>query len=329
MDHDNRIYYFDNVKALLIILVVIGHFIEFSVNSSQMYKCLFVFIYSFHMPLFIFISGLFHKDEHIPGKVLTDIIIGVVLKILIFLTNLILYGSALFSLFSDSGIPWFMFTLAAYEVLAYILRNIDKKFLLIVSVIIGCFAGYDASIGDFLYLSRTIVFFPFFVLGLMVNKETLLKITSKKNLKIISLLMLIGWFACFYCFDSLYKLRYLFTGGYPFDSFSSELIQLYGGFFRMLCYIVSIAIGFSVLCVVPQKKLDFFSSFGTKSIQVYFWHQIILAVLKKTSLSSNLVNSPTGRIIWIVCAVAVAFFTGIKIFSFPVKQIKDNCRVKA
>ena len=67
-DGKSRNVYIDNVKALLIILVVVGHFTDLAVDESEMMKSLFVFIYSFHMPLFIFVNGLLCKhivkDRH-------------------------------------------------------------------------------------------------------------------------------------------------------------------------------------------------------------------------------------------------------------------------
>lgn len=51
-----RIYYLDNLKGILIILVILGHAIQFTIPE---YRDEFAFrlIYSFHMPLFFFISG--------------------------------------------------------------------------------------------------------------------------------------------------------------------------------------------------------------------------------------------------------------------------------
>lgn len=55
--------YLDIIKAILIILVIIGHSIQYGSGSTYLEKQLFFnnylfkFIYSFHMPLFIMISG--------------------------------------------------------------------------------------------------------------------------------------------------------------------------------------------------------------------------------------------------------------------------------
>jgi fucose 4-O-acetylase-like acetyltransferase len=57
-----RDYLFDNLKFILIILVVFGHLIERYINQSIYLKVIFINIYLFHMPLFIFISGYFTKS---------------------------------------------------------------------------------------------------------------------------------------------------------------------------------------------------------------------------------------------------------------------------
>ena len=56
-----RIVLWDNLKFILITLVVIGHLADEFTAKSDVYKSVFLFIYTFHMPLFILISGLFHS----------------------------------------------------------------------------------------------------------------------------------------------------------------------------------------------------------------------------------------------------------------------------
>lgn len=50
---------FDFAKGLLITLVVIGHAIQVLHGGNYTSNPLYIFIYSFHMPAFIFISGYF------------------------------------------------------------------------------------------------------------------------------------------------------------------------------------------------------------------------------------------------------------------------------
>ena len=53
----------DGLKYILIVFVVIGHFIEPSRYNNQISCYLYSMIYSFHMPLFIWLSGYFYKHR--------------------------------------------------------------------------------------------------------------------------------------------------------------------------------------------------------------------------------------------------------------------------
>ena len=56
-----RIALWDNLKLFLIFLVVLGHLSFDYFDSSQMFRTISMVIYTFHMPAFVFISGLFCK----------------------------------------------------------------------------------------------------------------------------------------------------------------------------------------------------------------------------------------------------------------------------
>ena len=47
----------DNVKFIMIFFVVLGHLIEPLLSHNSTLSILFKIIYSFHMPVFIIISG--------------------------------------------------------------------------------------------------------------------------------------------------------------------------------------------------------------------------------------------------------------------------------
>ena len=69
-----RDYSFDNMKVLLITLVVFGHALE-EFGTTGKLGLIRAVIYSFHMPLFIFISGYFSKSDAKPEKLLKTTII--------------------------------------------------------------------------------------------------------------------------------------------------------------------------------------------------------------------------------------------------------------
>lgn len=59
MTSHNRVEWLDIAKAYAIICVLIGHSIQYGSGSGNEYSDLFIdkFIYSFHLPLFMLISG--------------------------------------------------------------------------------------------------------------------------------------------------------------------------------------------------------------------------------------------------------------------------------
>src|SRR5699024_12235808 len=55
--------YFDNAKLLLIFLVVFGHATQPFISESNSISTLYTWIYTFHMPAFIFLAGFFAKGS--------------------------------------------------------------------------------------------------------------------------------------------------------------------------------------------------------------------------------------------------------------------------
>ncbi|MCR4798619.1 MAG: hypothetical protein K5853_09300 [Lachnospiraceae bacterium] len=123
---------FDNAKAILIWLVVFGHLIDLvcASDSGDGIRYLFLVIWSFHMPAFIFLAGLFdHRRDAFPkGRVLYFVIVGLVLKIVNMLVLLVFPDvEADPFLFGDKNFPWFMFVLAAFVAMAYGLEKVGSE----------------------------------------------------------------------------------------------------------------------------------------------------------------------------------------------------------
>lgn len=322
-----RIFLFDNIKFLLIALVVVGHFVDVGTGKSDIFKSIYVFIYAFHMPLFIFLSGMLHKNKNITQKVVMFISLGFLSKIVNFLAELLSAGKAEFKFFSDMFLPWYMFVLAMFVFVSYLLRKIDKRFILLISVIVACFVGYDESVCDFLYISRFVVFYPFFVLGEMISKETLINLTRKKSLKIFSLIIIAIWLIlCFAKLDTVYILRPLFTGRNPFAA--NEIFLEWGCVYRLLCYVIALLISFAFVCLMPNVKIPLITDFGSKTLQVYFWHWPIVLLCVNTGVTEALFATALGKLIWLLLAVATTLLLSTKLFSFPTKQISNYCRYK-
>ena len=67
METKERDYFFDNLKAVLIFLVVLGHFL-LPIHGRNYLVVVKRLIYVFHMPLFVFVSGYFAKRIYRDGQ---------------------------------------------------------------------------------------------------------------------------------------------------------------------------------------------------------------------------------------------------------------------
>lgn len=171
MPRDNRI---DSLKGLLIVLVILGHVITSMNNTNIVNHAVMGFIYIFHMPLFILVSGYLTRSPE--QQTASDMWRGV-LNILITLTIfqllysfwIVLYGGS-FKIAMERfplGVLWYLLSLIYWKILLYYTpRWLLKRpalylgLALLVSVLCGL-----TRLGWFLSLQRTLNFYVFFLLG--------------------------------------------------------------------------------------------------------------------------------------------------------------------
>ena len=321
-----RVALWDNIKFAMIILMVIGHFVDVFAEQSHTFRSIYLFIYSFHMPMMIFVSGLFYSKKNTSQKVIFYISCGYLLKIILSLYKLIFLHEAFFSLLADSGIPWFMFVLALYNIFMYFTENISKKYLLIASVVLACFCGYDTSIGDYLYISRFVNFLPFYLAGTIVDSNKILEL-KKKYLSILfptaAIIMIFFVYLCFKQLDYVYICRHLFTGRNPF----ADIIIPFGVLMRLLCYIITTLMCFSIIILCPNKKIAGITYMGRKTLNVYFWHwPIFLFLSRYTALNELFTMGIFGKISYLCIEIVLGIIlSSLKLFDFPLKQIEAIC----
>lgn len=328
-----RQYRYDNLKFFLIVLVVVGHFVDQYDAKSDVFKGLYVFIYSFHMPLFLFVSGLFTRRYTKQGqfpveKVLVFIFLGYTLKLCIYLMKRLYGRHPDFEWLSDSSVPWYMFALSAFLILSYVFRKVKLYYILPVWLLFSCCAGYVPWINDFLYLSRIIVFFPFFLVGYhwdVGQMEEFLRCHKRLKFAAVSFTALF-FVLCFWERELVYPLRGLFTGRLPYASVDLENCNL---FHRLLCYAVSTVMGIAVLAVVPAGRIPVISKLGTRTLQVYFLHKPLFYIFIYNDGEKVLEQcfGNAWKAVLLLIAVAAAFLLSLKCFEAPFKAVL-NCKIR-
>ena len=316
----------DNLKAILIICVVVGHFADRMAAGNPSFRELRLFIYPFHMPLFIFISGLFHSNKNLLRRTIFLISIGYVWKVTRTVSVMLLYGQYHFSLLSEGGVPWFMYALAAFGVLTWILRKQNLKWILFLGILVACFAGYDRSIGDFLCISRIVIFYPCYLAGVLLNSDDIIDLKKKTGVwgMLTGATVLIIWAALAVThYDQISVILHLLTGRNPFK----ETIYAIGPFYRLLCYALTMITSTAIILLVPDRRIKGFTRIGTNTLNVYFWHYLCLEVLVCLCGWGILVSfGPIGKSVYLLGAATLAVLLGeFKLFDFPCKNIKNIC----
>lgn len=188
-----RDYRFDNIKGIMIFLVVFCHFIEKFQSgclNNDVTKHLYLAVYSFHMPVFIFISGYFYeKDSYLRNyNCLTKYLIPyVVINSAYDLMYSLHLRSVVFNPFLPNWTLWFLLSLFFWNLLIDSIKL--TRFPIFISIIIGLLAGCFREISLFLSLSRIICFFPFFVAGYLKRTKGTLHY-SQKHIRQISCFLL-------------------------------------------------------------------------------------------------------------------------------------------
>ena len=322
VNNTKRICWWDNIKFVMIVLVVAGHFADTLVAHSGLMKSFYLFIYAFHMPVFLFISGMFYKPERIGRKMMFYITSGFLLKIVTYIAQYAAGGKPEFTLLSEMGAPWFMFCMAFYIGIAYILRNSDKRPVIVITMVLAAFTGYDKNIGDFLCISRTLVFLPFFLLGTVIKPDKIAGFRRRNAGWLIPLGMIIlaAWgYLCFGQREHFYILRHLFTGR---NAFGKSVVS-YGFAARMVCYIISICTGFAAIMVIPIGIIPGISYMGRNTINVYFWHWPLIMGADTLLKFGNLCNTDIRKMIFMATSVMLTVVLSTKIFEFPMKQLRE------
>ena len=181
-----RAWYLDNLRLLLIFLVVLGHTLE--QIDGVVRTGLFEIIYTFHMPAFLFLSGYFAKFR--PKKLLTRL----ALPYLVFQTLYSLFGALILyhtpvtvRFASPYWIMWYLMAMMIYTLLLPLLDALERRRAAVLGTgaLIALLAGFDSSIGYDLSLSRCVVFLPFFAAGYYAGKGNLLTaLRSRRDLRL-------------------------------------------------------------------------------------------------------------------------------------------------
>lgn len=297
-----RSSYFDNAKALLIIFVVIGHMIAGFVDKNDFIASVYMYIFIFHMPAFVLISGFFAKKVYTPGyipKLVKKLLVPyAVFQILYCFYYYYGFGDHVsFGLFVPRWALWFLLSLFFWNVLLYFFGKM--RYGIVVAIIVSLIAGYDQELGEYLSLSRTLFFFPFFLVGYHLQKEHFEKIKTKGHV-IAGAVLAVAIFVAFYYIVPI-EFRAWLLGKRSYYVISAiPLAWAWVG--KLAVYAVTGFATYIFLTLVPQKK-TFYTALGPVTISIYLMHMALIRLFMDSALKDYVIETNQY---WILFALSLA-----------------------
>lgn len=278
-----REYGFDNLRGLLIVLVVLGHLLE-NCGSFRGAGFLYRAIYSCHMPAFLYLTGYFARHDR------KKIICGLLIPYLLFQAAYILFDRWLggeqtaMQFTTPYWVMWYLVACIIYHLLLpmYTVTTWRQQLLAIgVTFALSLLAGYDTTVGYRLSLSRFLVFQPWFLLGYYSRQgEWIPKIarwSADRQLPLRGLLTAAVCILVLLMQLAAFRPEVLY-GAHPYENLD------YGPLERIFAGVTALAwIGFGCLVLMPllRWRLPMLTALGQNTMSVYLLHGFVVRYIQR------------------------------------------------
>ncbi|HEU5156282.1 MAG TPA: acyltransferase family protein [Streptosporangiaceae bacterium] len=165
--------FFDNAKFLAILLVVFGHAIE-PLRDSRGAHALYLFVYTFHMPVFIIITGYFSRSFTFSTGKARKLITNLAVPYVIFETAYSVFRWAAggkdfeISLLAPVWLTWFLMAAFFWRLSTPVWQQL--RWPVSIAILIALLSGMNDLPSTF-EMHRTLGLLPFFVVGLKLQPK--------------------------------------------------------------------------------------------------------------------------------------------------------------
>lgn len=316
-----------NLKGLLIFLVVFGHLIEL---NKQNYYQLFVFIYAFHMPLFIFISGYLAKRIKL-SKIINLFLLYIIFQSFFdwFLYFIGEYKTLSFHYGKPQFHLWYIVSMIFWYLLAWGLLklrlNLIGKLSIFFIMFIVCFISrqYTGVVADIvkdfypnftsytLSYQRTISFAPFFFAGFFMTKENLHAVYKFIKPSLAKVLLIVTGTLTILFIEYTPNLEWLFRGSFGIKRFlangESYMLKM------ILHYFLSAWICLLILISVNNKK-SILTKWGDYSLGIFLFHPVFVFLLRRTEFMNEW-SGDTQLILYFALTFVIVSVLGSNLFA--------------
>lgn len=306
-----RDYRFDNLKLLLIFLVVFGHMLELIDNRTFTFD-LYLAIYAFHMPAFVFVSGYFARFS--PQKILSRLVVPYVIFQVLYLSfgNLLFGASAPIQFATPYWLMWYMLVMVFCYALIPFFDSAktarSRVAVLALTVVVSLLVGFDDQVGRFLSLSRFFDFLPYFIAGYYLGNSEV-SVSSVLGRLHLPRLALIGILAMLAAIGVAYVvLAPAITPNVLYGA-SSYAAAGYSPLQKAILYLVGSAFIALLLLATPSKRFPVLSGFGAATLSIYLLHGFVARAISASPVSPFMFGEAGNLVLaLLLSAVLISLF---------------------
>lgn len=295
--------YFDNAKYFAILLVVSGHSIAYLLNVP-MAKGLYIFIYMFHMPLFILITGYLSRNWTFSGSKARKLITNVGVPYVVFEFAYSIYdwlvgGNKLeISLLRPYYLTWFLLALFLWRLSTPVWQQI--RWPLAVATVFALLS-YMSNLGGTFDIHRVIGLLPFYVLGLTLKPQHF-ELLKKPIARLIGACVLIAGLGMSYLVMDHMDRAWIY---WKHPHYAFGISNLSGTMMRLAMFACAFMLVAAFLSVIPRKR-HWFTKLGAATLYTYLLHGFITRLFTfEDWWDAKWMNSPSGVLIVLACALVV------------------------
>jgi fucose 4-O-acetylase-like acetyltransferase len=261
--------FFDNAKFVAIIFVALGHVIE-DLRDIEALGAVYMFIYMFHMPVFIVITGYFSRNFTFSGNKAQKLITNLAVPYVVFEVAYSTYNWAVdgadfeITLLDPYYLTWFLIALFAWRLSTPVWQQI--RWPLAVAVVISLLSGMNELPRE-LDMNRMLGMLPFFVLGLMLKPEHF-EWLKRPAARVIGAMIMLGGLA------TAFVVRNRMTAEWTYWRHGNDWFNVddaTGSAMRLGLLVCSSLLVAGFLSLVPAKQ-RWFTRFGSLTLYTYLLH---------------------------------------------------------
>ncbi|TDD33451.1 acyltransferase [Actinomadura sp. KC06] len=295
--------FFDNAKYFAILLVVAGHSLANLLNVP-LAKGLYLFVYMFHMPLFIVITGYFSRNWTFAGGKARKLITNVGVPYVVFEFAYSLYdwlagrNELEISLLNPYYLTWFLCALFMWRLSTPVWQQIRWP----LAVAVGfALLSYMSDLGGTFDIHRVLGLLPFYVLGLTLKPHHFELLKKPVARPIGAVVLAAGLGGSYLVMDRMAR-NWIY---WKHAHFEMGVGNFTGTLMRLAMFVCATVLVAAFLTQIPRRR-HWFTGLGAATLYAYLLHGFVTRLLQFTGWwDSAWMHTVPGVVIVLGGALAV------------------------